>query len=424
MSAVKTNSFSDASKILDKGGVDALFVEGPILSLVLLEDIEIREQVRKDFEDEDHPLSDLVDSIKEHGVMQPVLLRDTSSGYVLVSGERRCRAAKLAGFTLIPAHIQKMTEEEAEEKQFAENVHRKNLTQIEEAQKIRRDLKKLGSIEAVCKKYQKNNSWVSKRLSLLDLPEQAKRLITENITADVEVVNAVRQIEKVDPVKAKVLVDKLQNQRGKVEARVEVKAVKQEVKPTKKGQINKDKTPTWPAPITSANTKGGTGTPATPATPKDRSAEAPSQGESFAAAKTRDAIEGIDPFADHGNTPAPSSVPTATVANHATANPPRTKALAELLTNAYFNVTNGAVSPENEIKALGLETADAAREFLQTYFDAGKQAIRPANDVMRGLRNGQFSTDGHLAFALAAFLEGADRKAKFDLLNIFGLVKD
>lgn len=419
MTAAKQNIFSDASKAIDKG-VDALFNQESFSALIPLDEIIVREQVRKVFEDEENSLSDLAESLKTDGQIQPILLNDTPKGYVLVSGERRYRAAKLAGWTTIKAIVEKMTDEQAERRQFAENVQRLNLSQIEMAEKLQLDVQKHG-VKEVAKTRNKNESWVSKVLQILKLDEQATRLIKENISADIEVINTVKQVEKVDPVKAKALVDNLKDNRGKIEARVVANAVKEEVKPSKAGKPGTPAKPgkpskeaSWPEPIKSAGTA---------ATAKDRTQETPSKGETFAAAKVQEAIKGPNPFADSDSAPTPPRAPSATVSNHATANPPKAKELSELLTNSYFNVADGAVSPENEILALGLETAQAAREFLQTYFDAGKQAIRPASDVMRGLKNGQFSSDGHLAFALAAFLEGADRKAKFDLLNIFGLVK-
>ena len=138
-----------------------------------------------------------------------------------------------------------MTDEEAEDAQLAENIHRKNLTQIEEAMKIQRDLDRLGSVEAVLEKHHKSRPWLSKMLSLLNLPEQAKRLVIENVSADIEVINTVKTIEKLDPVKAKALVDDLKMTRGKENARDKVAAVKEEVKPSKKTKEPKqEKKPT------------------------------------------------------------------------------------------------------------------------------------------------------------------------------------
>ncbi|MDG5824448.1 hypothetical protein MRX58_13160 (plasmid) [Xylella fastidiosa subsp. pauca] len=81
-------------------------------------------------------------------------------------------------------------------------------------------------------------------LALLNLPEQAKRLVIENVSADVEVINTVKMVEKINPVKAKELVDDLKKTRGKENARDKAAAVKEEVKPSKKPKAdNGEKTP-------------------------------------------------------------------------------------------------------------------------------------------------------------------------------------
>jgi ParB family transcriptional regulator, chromosome partitioning protein len=240
--AAKTteNPFTETANILG-AGIDALFAEPDAqYSLIPLDMIEVKIQIRVEFEDEENPLSDLANSIKVHGVLQPIVIRQSNTGYILVAGERRYRASVLAGLDSIPAIIRDMTDEEAEDAQLAENIHRKNLTQIEEALKIQRDLDRLGSVEAVLEKHQKSRPWLSKMFSLLNLPEQAKRLVNENISADVEIITAVKTIEKHDPEKAKALVDDLKMTRGKENARDKVAAVKEEVKPSKKTKEPKE----------------------------------------------------------------------------------------------------------------------------------------------------------------------------------------
>ena len=220
-------------------GVNSLFEnQGAEFSTIPLDMIEVKSQVREIFEDEDNSLADLAENIKKQGVLQPILLRPTENGYELIAGERRLRAAKMAGLEMIPAYIREMSDEEAENAQFSENVHRKNLTQIEESKKLQRDIERLGSVEAVCELHQKSHSWLSKRLSLLALPEQTKRLVIEDISADIEAINTVKTIEKRDPEAAKILVDKLKETGGK-NARDESAAVKATVKPlkTKKTEI-------------------------------------------------------------------------------------------------------------------------------------------------------------------------------------------
>lgn len=219
--------------MFDLDGVNSLFEsQGAEFSTIPLDMIEVKNQVREVFEDEDSALADLAENIKKNGILQPILLRPTQDGYELIAGERRLRASKMAGLDTIPAYIREMSDEEAEDAQFHENIHRKNLTQIEEAKKIQKDLDRLGSVEAVCELHQKSQSWLSKRLSLLSLPAQAKRLITEDISADIEAIQTVKIIEKHNPEAAQILVNKLKKTGGK-NAREEAAAVKADVKPKK-----------------------------------------------------------------------------------------------------------------------------------------------------------------------------------------------
>lgn len=218
-------------------GIEALFNSDAEFSNIDLDMIEIKKQVREIFEDEDNLLAEMAETIKEHGVIQPILLRETDTGYELIAGERRVRASKLAGKKSIPALIKKMTDKQAEDAQLIENIHRLNLSQIELAKRVQRDLDALGGdVAALLKKYNKSHSWLSKVLSLLTLSDQAKRLIAENISADVEVIGKVKAVEKIDPEKAKALVDDLKATRGEGNAREKAEKVKKEVKPSKNKQ--------------------------------------------------------------------------------------------------------------------------------------------------------------------------------------------
>ena len=230
-----TNAYSDLTA--PGLGLDALFADSANnFSMVYLDQIEVEGQLRQEFEDEENSLSELADSIKARGVLQPVLLRPNPNGkskaaYQLVAGERRYRASLMADLEQIPAYIKELTDEEAEDAQYAENVQRKNLTQIEEAKKLQRDLDRLGSTDAVLQKHNKSRAWLSKMLNLLYLPENTRRLVTENISADVEVINAVKGIERKNPIEAKALVDELKNTPRQGNAREKVAEVKDKVKP-------------------------------------------------------------------------------------------------------------------------------------------------------------------------------------------------
>lgn len=221
-------------------GLGALFNQEGEFAFISLTEILIKpSQVREIFEDEDNTFEELAADIAKRGVITPILLREIDGhdtfAYELVAGERRCRASKLAGKVTIPAYIKKLSDEEAEEAQLIENIQRLNLTQFETAKRIQRDLDAAdGDVQAVLSKYNKSASWLSKMLSLLSLPEQAKRLVTENISADLEVIGKVRMIEGADPKAAKDLVDELKASRRQGNARQKADAVKEKVKPSKK----------------------------------------------------------------------------------------------------------------------------------------------------------------------------------------------
>lgn len=387
----KDNAFAGAAEALG-AGIDALFTEqGAQYSLIPLDMIEVKKQIREEFEDEENTLEELAASIKAQGVLQPILLRPTSNGYELIAGERRTRAAKLAGLEVIPSFIREMSDEEAEDAQMAENIHRKNLTQIEEAKKIQRDLDRLGSIDAVLNKHKKGRPWLSKILSLLHLPEQAKRLVTENVSADIEVINTVKTVEKADPVKAKALVDDLKKTRGKVNARDKAAAVKEEVKPSKKPKAPK-----------AAKGDGVV------ATPKDRSQEEPGAVNIFAGAKTETTTEGADPFSNEE-----SQSPRAPVFAPAT-----------VLNAAYTNIVEHGSSPKTVLDVMQADDKDAVEGWLRSFYDAGTGVPDVGRAVLLGLRKGEFAQEGDRAFALVAFLHGVDSEAKFNLLNIIGGVKN
>ncbi len=365
---VRTNAFAGAGSRMSEG-VAALFENtGAQQSLLPLDMIEIKAQIREEFEDAENSLDELAADIKARGVMQPILVRPTATGYELVAGERRYRASKLAGLTDIPAYIRDMTDEEAEDAQLAENIHRKNLTQTEEAKKIQRDLDKLGSVEAVLAKHHKSRAWLSKILGLLTLPEHAKRLVAENITSDVEVIGAVKVIERADPAAAKALVDDLKKTRGKESARAKVAAVKEIVKPSGKAK----------QPGVAGKSKAG----GSMATPRDRSAE--------------------DPGAVREGAAHPGSA----------------------LDRVYVRIYEQGSSPKSVLDGMEPSDKELVEAYLSAAYDAGKKVKDLGGAVIQGFRSGQFACDGSGAFALVAFLYGADSEAKFNMLNIFGSVKE
>lgn len=210
------------------------FFEGAQQFPVALDQIDVApRQIREELEDEENTLQELADSIKSLGVISPILLRKKNNGHFqLIAGERRFRAAVIAGLAEIPALVREMTDQQAEDMQAAENIQRKNLTHIELARRLQKDMDELGSVEAVMARRNKSRSWISKILSLNNLTPQAQRLVSEGVTSDLAIIGGVRQIEERDPSAAKTLVDDLKQSMGQGDSRAKVDRARQQVKPT------------------------------------------------------------------------------------------------------------------------------------------------------------------------------------------------
>lgn len=164
-------------------GLDAIFAENNAESAegavsVKISEIEPnRDQPRKEFDSA--ALSELADSISQHGVLQPLLLRPMlSGGYRIVAGERRWRASRMAGLSEVPAVIREMTD--TEEMLFAliENLQREDLTPLEEAQGYRTLIETQGfTQEEVSQTVGKSRPAVTNALRLLNLPEEIQQML-------------------------------------------------------------------------------------------------------------------------------------------------------------------------------------------------------------------------------------------------------
>jgi ParB family chromosome partitioning protein len=145
---------------------------GDVVKIVPLALVEPNpDQPRKDFD----PLSlqELADSIREQGVLQPLLVEGWASGYRIVAGERRWRAAQLAGLTEVPVLVRSFTEESRMEIALIENVQRTDLTPLEEARAYRNLMDAFNlTQDEVAKKVGKQRSTVANALRLLKLPEE------------------------------------------------------------------------------------------------------------------------------------------------------------------------------------------------------------------------------------------------------------
>ncbi|WP_313892708.1 ParB/RepB/Spo0J family partition protein [Psychrobacillus sp.] len=137
-------------------------------------------QPRKIF-DED-ALTDLSESIKEHGVLQPIIVRKKGSKYEIVVGERRFRASELAGLDSIPAVIRELTDQQMMELAILENLQREDLTAIEEAEAYQSLIENLNlTQEQLAFRLGKSRPHIANHIRLLSLPVEVRDIISSGI---------------------------------------------------------------------------------------------------------------------------------------------------------------------------------------------------------------------------------------------------
>ena len=126
-------------------------------------------------------LESLAQSIKEKGVRQPLLVRKKNDKYEIIAGERRWRAAQLAGLEKVPAIVKDLSDSETLEIALIENLQRENLSAIEEAEGLNRLMNEYEyTQEVIGKVIGKSRSYIANTLRLLGLPEEIKQLVKEN----------------------------------------------------------------------------------------------------------------------------------------------------------------------------------------------------------------------------------------------------
>lgn len=136
-------------------------------------------QPRRHFDDD--KLEELSQSIKTHGLFQPILVRETAQGYELVAGERRLRASKLAELEEIPAIVVDFDEEQMMEIAIIENIQRENLNVIEEANGYKLLIDRLNlTQDSLSKRVNKSRSHIANLLRLLNLPKKVQNMVAEN----------------------------------------------------------------------------------------------------------------------------------------------------------------------------------------------------------------------------------------------------
>ena len=137
-----------------------------------------REQPRKKFDEE--ALQELSDSIKQYGIIQPLVVKKNADYYEIIAGERRWRAAKMAGLKEVPVIIKEYTDQEIVEISLIENIQRENLNPIEEAIAYKRLLDEFHlKQEEVAKRVAKSRTTVTNSLRLLKLDEKVQQMVIE-----------------------------------------------------------------------------------------------------------------------------------------------------------------------------------------------------------------------------------------------------
>lgn len=172
----KARTFVD---LLKEHHVDDV-LEGEVIVEINLSDITPNPfQPRRVFDQE--KINELAQSIQEHGVFQPIIVKKVVQGYLIVSGERRFRASKQVGLTSIPAIVRQYEEMKIAEIALAENLQRENLSPIEEAEAYRVVMGNMQLTQTqLAEKIGKSRSHVTNILGLLSLPQEVQNLILTN----------------------------------------------------------------------------------------------------------------------------------------------------------------------------------------------------------------------------------------------------
>ena len=167
-------------------GLSAIFIENDTenknTTYLKISDIEPnRDQPRRDFDEE--ALAELADSIAQHGVLQPLLVRPVGTDfYQIVAGERRWRASRMAGLQEVPVVIRELTDNEVMEIALIENLQREDLSAVEEAQGYKSLMETYNMTqEEIAKSLGKSRSSIANSLRILTLPEDVVDMISKGL---------------------------------------------------------------------------------------------------------------------------------------------------------------------------------------------------------------------------------------------------
>ncbi len=157
---------------------DTSIVEQIEMKMIRSSQFAVRDRFHR-MSDDDHCL---IASIKEHGLLQPILIRPLSHGFEIVAGHRRFHACRSLRWRFIPCKIRELADKEAYEIQLTENMQRKSMDPIEEAEAFRRYVVDFGwgGVTELASKIGKSEEYVSHRIQLLKLPEDVKQHVIEN----------------------------------------------------------------------------------------------------------------------------------------------------------------------------------------------------------------------------------------------------
>ena len=158
--------------------VDTSIIEQIEMKMIRPSSFAVRDKFQKYCEDDES----LIISIREHGLIQPILIRPQSHGFEIVAGHRRYQACKSLRWRFIPCKIREMSNKQAFEIQLSENIQRKSMDPIEEAEAFRRYVIDFGwgGVSDLAKKIGKSEEYVSHRIQLLKLSEEIKNKIVSN----------------------------------------------------------------------------------------------------------------------------------------------------------------------------------------------------------------------------------------------------
>lgn len=203
--------FNDGTQGADlKSVIDAIEKKAPQLSQITVSLKEIRAnpyQPRKYFDEE--KLNELASSIKEHGIFQPIILKQSVKGYEIVAGERRFRAATMVGLAEVPAIIVDFTDQQMMEIALLENIQREDLNAIEEAQAYKSMMDKLHlTQEELSSRVGKSRAHIANTVRLLKMPKKLQDYILKGVLT----MGHIKPLITIDDKKALEIAEKAINQ--------------------------------------------------------------------------------------------------------------------------------------------------------------------------------------------------------------------